>query len=55
MDVIHVPREVDLVAYQMLPIPSLPDAAFTLVDAAGASMFAKRQIAREPSLDEAPA
>lgn len=55
VDVVHMPGEVDFVAYQMLPIPSLQDAAFALVDAAGASMFVKRKIAREPSLDEPPA
>jgi hypothetical protein len=40
VDVIHVARKVGFIAYQVLPIPSLPDAALALVDLAGASMLA---------------
>lgn len=55
VDVVHVSSEVGVIAYQVLPVPSLSDTAFAFVDTPGASMLPKRQVAREPSLDESPA
>ncbi len=52
MDVIDVPRKINLVPDLMFPIPPLPDAALTLGLAAGSNVLVFCQPPREPGLDE---
>ena len=55
MDVIDVPRKINLIPDLMFPIPPLPDASLTLGLAAGTKMLAFYHPPREPCLDERPA
>jgi hypothetical protein len=48
--VVHVARAIIVVADQMLPVPPLPDAAFTLVSPAGADGFGAFDGTREAAL-----
>ena len=53
--VIHVLLKIVFVAYQMFPIPPLPDTAFALARAAIADTLARRDATRKSCLDEHPA
>ena len=55
MNVIDVPRKINLIPDLMFSIPPLPDAALTLGLAAGTNMLAFFQAPREPGLNERPA
>ncbi len=55
MNVIDVPRKINLIPDLMFPIAPLPDAALTLGLAAGTNMLVFCQSPREPGLDERPA
>jgi hypothetical protein len=52
--VIDMPLEIAVVANQMLPIATLPDAALTSFHAAFGPSFADGDLAREPRLDQSP-
>jgi hypothetical protein len=54
MNVIDVPRKINLIPELMLSIPPLPDAALTLVLAASSNALAFCQPPREPGFDERP-
>ncbi len=55
MNVIEVPRKINLIPDLMFPIPPLPDASLTLGLAAGSNVLVFCQPPREPGLDERPA
>ena len=55
MRVVDMALQVIVVADQVFPIASLPEAPLLLGDATRASMFAMRDAAREEALDEPPA
>jgi hypothetical protein len=55
MNVIDVPRKINLIPDLMFPIAPLPDASLTLGLAAGSSVLAFCQPPRVPGLDERPA
>jgi len=55
MNVIDVPRKINLIPDLMFPILPLPDAALTLGLAADSNVLAFCQPPGEPGLDERPA
>ena len=54
MNVIDVPRKINLIPDLMFPIPLLPNAALTLGLAAGTNVLVFCQPPRDPGLDERP-
>lgn len=54
MNVIDVPRKINLIPDLMFPIPSLSDSSLTLGLAAGTNVLAFYQPPQEPGLDERP-
>ena len=55
MDVIHVTREIIVIANGMLPIASLPDTAFALGGTALGNPFAGHETPRKCRFDQPPA
>src|SRR3546814_17654229 len=54
VDVIDVALQVVFVAYQMLPIPPLPDPAFAFGGASCAAMLSRGSVVQRPPLYMAP-
>jgi len=54
MDVFDMPMQIMIVAYQMLPVATLPDTALATSDAPLASPFLFGQATREPRFDLRP-
>ncbi len=54
VNVIDMHLQIALVPDRVLPIASLPDAAFTLVDSAGRSLFVFRKVSGKACLDLLP-
>ena len=52
VDVIEMTMPIPLVSNHMLPIPSLPDAAFTLVHPVGGDAFVMWEHSREKGFDQ---
>ena len=55
MDVIHVGVVIPLIANVVFPIPSLPNASFSLTHPAGRASFPVGDRAGKPRLDESQA